>query len=48
MSLRLGEKSTMSTVNACPYDVLEQEDAELLYKWLSLFVLEVRKGDGTK
>ena len=31
----------------CP-DVLERDDAELLNKWLSLFVLEVRKSDGTQ
>lgn len=28
--------------------MLEREDAELLNRWLSLFVLEVRKTDGTK
>ena len=27
----------------CPADVLKTSDAELLGKWLSLFVMEVRK-----
>ena len=32
----------------CPADVLKMSDAELLGKWLSLFVMEVREKDGSK
>jgi len=32
----------------CPMDILETEDAESLAKWLSLFVIELRKKDGSK
>ncbi len=32
----------------CPDDVLERDDAELLNKWLTLFVAEVRKVDGSR
>ena len=32
----------------CPDDIIQRDDAELLNKWLSLFVSEVRKSDGTK
>ena len=37
-------------VEKCPDNLLEQDDtnAELMSKWLSLFVLEVRKSDGSK
>lgn len=31
----------------CPEDVLDRGNAELLNKWLSLFVMEVCKADGT-
>ena len=32
----------------CPEGVLNTDDAEVLAKWLSLFVMEVRKKDGTE
>ena len=32
----------------CPEDFLERDDAELLNKWLSLFVIELRKADGSR
>ena len=31
----------------CPVNILETEDAECLAKWLSLFVIEIRKKDGS-
>ena len=38
----------LSPNQLCPEDVLDGDNAELLNKWLSLFVMEVRKGDGTR
>ena len=38
----------LSLNELCPEDVLDRGNAELLNKWLSLFVLEVRKVDGSR
>ena len=32
----------------CPEDLMEREDAELLNKWLAIFVNEVRRSDGSQ
>ena len=37
----------LSRKKLCPEDVLDGDNAELLNKWLSLFVMEVRKVDGS-
>ena len=42
----LSERNTHSK-ELCPDDVLVLDDAVLLNKWLSLFVMEVRKLDGS-
>ena len=43
----LNEHNKRPEVEVCPEDFIEKDDPELLNKWLSLFVIEVRKADGS-
>ena len=42
------QRNKRSLHDQCPKNVLETEDARCLSKWLSLFIIEVRKKDGGK
>ena len=48
VSERNERRKELSPSDLCPEDVLDGSGAELLNKWLSLFVMEVRKVDGSR
>ena len=44
----ISERNQRSQGETCPEDILDRNDSELLNKWLSVFVLEVRRENGSR